>query len=448
MTLRTWNPTLMVCALLSACAFVDKTEKGDLDAMPWLDLGPGSVEICLSRFVEGPRLRDGKTILPQVRDLLVQQKAEEAMSLLAELDSHPQVEVHRATTELMLNRIEPAWQRVRGLLDEYSGDPCLLQLAGVIRLLQDEDESALGYATEAVELSGGHAELLFFQSVIYSKMNRIDDADDALRKTLEVDPAHEGAAALLGVHYLERGDGELAVRYLKTAFEGDMDVSSLLAPAYYDAGMLDDYIRVASGSGWPLGDSGRLAEAESPMDALAAHLGVGPLNRLFADFHTSMGTMRCELFWKQVPVTVANFVALSRGGQAWTHPVSGESSSKPLYTGTLLHRVIPKFMIQGGDPIGTGTGGPGYSFVDEIFPSHRFEEAGMLAMANSGPNTNGSQWFITEVPTPHLNGRHTIFGQCDSSALAVVQTITSVETDASARPFEDVTLEKIEITGE
>ena len=447
MTLKAWTQALVLSSLLGGCSFLDKAHRSDAEPMAWLDLGPGSVDVCLSRFVDGPRLREGKSLLPQVRERLTQQEPDEAMALMAGLDFHPRIEVHRATAELLQRQIEPAWERIRALLQDYPGDPCLLQLAGVIRLISNDNDGALGYATEAAELSGGHAEMLFFQAVILSKNDRPDESASVLRATLSADPAHEGAAALLAVYYLEAGDGELALPLLEIALAGGMEVSGLLAPAYFDAGLLDDYIRVASRSGWPLGDGGRIALAEAPMDALAAHLGVGPLGGLFAELQTSMGVLRCVLFWKQSPVTVANFVALSRGGMEWFHPETGVSSDAPLYSGTILHRVIPRFMIQGGDPIGTGTGGPGYAFADEIHPNHRFEEAGMLAMANSGPGTNGSQWFITEVPTPHLNGRHTIFGQCDQSALEVIKAIAELEIDASDRPVQEVTLEAIRITG-
>jgi peptidyl-prolyl cis-trans isomerase A (cyclophilin A) len=118
---------------------------------------------------------------------------------------------------------------------------------------------------------------------------------------------------------------------------------------------------------------------------------------------------------------VKNFVGLASGTKEWTDPVTREKVKKPLYDGTLFHRVIPQFMIQGGDPLGTGTGGPGYRFEDEIGPANRFDRPGLLAMANAGPNTNGSQFFITEVPTPHLNRGHTIFGEVVKGGELVAQ---------------------------
>ncbi len=132
---------------------------------------------------------------------------------------------------------------------------------------------------------------------------------------------------------------------------------------------------------------------------------------LWATFHTSMGDIVVKLFTTEAPKTVENFVGLATGEKAWTDPRTQESKSTPLYDGTNFHRVIPEFMIQGGDPLGTGTGGPGYKFGDEFQSGRRFNKPGLLAMANAGPNTNGSQFFITEIPTPWLDNKHTIFGE-------------------------------------
>jgi peptidyl-prolyl cis-trans isomerase A (cyclophilin A) len=132
---------------------------------------------------------------------------------------------------------------------------------------------------------------------------------------------------------------------------------------------------------------------------------------LFAVFQTSRGNIVVKLYEKDAPKTVANFVGLANGNKEWVDPRNGQKSKSRLYDGTVFHRVIPQFMIQGGDPLGTGTGGPGYKFEDEFQSGRKFDRPGLLAMANAGPNTNGSQFFITEVPTPHLNNRHTIFGE-------------------------------------
>lgn len=170
-----------------------------------------------------------------------------------------------------------------------------------------------------------------------------------------------------------------------------------------------------------------------------------------ATIHTSAGDISLELFPQSAPVTVKNFTDLATGARQWTHPITGETSTDPLYNGTVFHRVISGFMIQGGDPIGTGTGGPGYVFDDEIDPALGFTEPYLLAMANAGTRggqgTNGSQFFITVVPTTWLNGKHTIFGRVlDDASRAVVDKIAATQTDRSDRPLEDVMIESIDIT--
>jgi peptidyl-prolyl cis-trans isomerase A (cyclophilin A) len=168
-----------------------------------------------------------------------------------------------------------------------------------------------------------------------------------------------------------------------------------------------------------------------------------------AVFDTSMGRITCKLFEKEAPETVANFVGLAEGTKVWTDPTTHKKMrSKPLYDGTVFHRVIPEFMIQGGDPTATGMGDPGYSFKDEFNPNLNFDVPGRLAMANSGPDTNGSQFFITEVPTDYLDGKHTIFGQCDDSGIAVVKSIARVQRDANDKPLTDVVLNKLTIVPE
>jgi peptidyl-prolyl cis-trans isomerase A (cyclophilin A) len=162
-----------------------------------------------------------------------------------------------------------------------------------------------------------------------------------------------------------------------------------------------------------------------------------------------MGRITCQFFQRQAPKTVANFIALAEGTKDWTDPATGKKQhNKPLYNGTIFHRVIPDFMIQGGDPAGTGMGDPGYQFTDELDPNLNFDVPGRLAMANSGPNTNGSQFFITEVPTEHLNQRHTIFGQCDASSLDVVKAIARVQANDDNKPLTPVALNKVTIVRE
>ena len=159
-------------------------------------------------------------------------------------------------------------------------------------------------------------------------------------------------------------------------------------------------------------------------------------------FQTNHGTFTAELYSQDAPITVSNFVDLAEGNKEWTDPTTGEQRMSPFYDGTIFHRVIPEFVIQGGDPTGTGTGGPGYQFQDEFTLRLRFDQPGRLAMANSGPNTNGSQFFITEVATPQLDDVHTIFGQV-IQGMEVVRAIARVPRDSSDRPLQPVVLERL-----
>lgn len=164
---------------------------------------------------------------------------------------------------------------------------------------------------------------------------------------------------------------------------------------------------------------------------------------------TSMGRISCQFYQKQAPNTVANFIGLATGTKDWTDPVTKKvQHNKPLYNGTQFHRVIPDFMIQGGDPTGTGMGDPGYAFNDEIDPNLTFDRPGRLAMANSGPNTNGSQFFITEAPYESLNGHYSLFGQCDDASVQVVKAIARVPRDADDKPRDPVILKKVTVVPE
>ena len=165
----------------------------------------------------------------------------------------------------------------------------------------------------------------------------------------------------------------------------------------------------------------------------------------YAIINTSEGTIVCRLFEKEAPKTVANFVELAEGKREWTHPVSRKKSKDHLYDGTIFHRVIPNFMVQGGDPAGTGMGGPGYQFEDETKGSpHKFDKPGKLAMANAGPNTNGSQFFITVAATAWLTGNHTIFGEV-VEGYEVAEKIVNVPRNRQDKPNKDVAVNSVVI---
>jgi peptidyl-prolyl cis-trans isomerase A (cyclophilin A) len=194
----------------------------------------------------------------------------------------------------------------------------------------------------------------------------------------------------------------------------------------------------------PAAPAKRPATAKKPSAASAAQ----PAGPPKAIIHTSAGDLTCELFPDKAPKGVASFVGLARGTRDWTNPKTGQKvHGKPLYDGTICHRVIPEFMIQCGDPEGTGRGGPGYEFANETAPDLTFDQPGRLAYANAGPDTNGSQFFITEVATPFLNGKYTIFGQCTPESVELVKKIAREPRNADDRPDNPVTIKHITITG-
>jgi peptidyl-prolyl cis-trans isomerase A (cyclophilin A) len=164
----------------------------------------------------------------------------------------------------------------------------------------------------------------------------------------------------------------------------------------------------------------------------------------YATLVTNQGDIRVRLLSDSAPEAVSNFIGLAQGTKEWTDPDSGQKKNEPLYPGTIFHRVIPNFMIQGGDPTGTGRGGPGYRFHDEVDSGPKFDGPGYLAMANSGPNTNGCQFFITTAATPHLTGKHTIFGVVESGQ-DVADAISKVATGPGDKPHDDVVLQEVKI---
>ena len=182
------------------------------------------------------------------------------------------------------------------------------------------------------------------------------------------------------------------------------------------------------------------ATAAKPAAATTASAGPNAI------IQTTAGDLTCTLFPKQAPIGVANFVGLAQGTKDWTNPVShAKKHGVPLYDGTIFHRVIPEFMIQGGDPQGTGAGDPGYAFKNETSPDLKFDRPGRLAYANAGPDTNGSQFFITEVAYASLNGSYTIFGQCDDAAVTLEKQIARMGRDANDRPYRPVKITHIKI---
>jgi peptidyl-prolyl cis-trans isomerase A (cyclophilin A) len=208
-------------------------------------------------------------------------------------------------------------------------------------------------------------------------------------------------------------------------------------------------ISAVSSTGWSqTAPAAKTAPAKKPATATAAAAKPAstPAAEPTAIIDTTAGKLTCTLFPDKAPIGVANFVGLAQGTKDWTNPVShAKKHGVPLYDGTIFHRVIPEFMIQGGDPAGTGSGDVGFEFKNETSPTLKFDRPGRLAYANAGPNTNGSQFFITEVPYPHLNGGYTIFGQCDDASVALVKQIARMGRDANDRPYRPVKINRITI---
>ncbi len=189
-----------------------------------------------------------------------------------------------------------------------------------------------------------------------------------------------------------------------------------------------------------------IAALSSSSAAQSQQAAPKPVDRPKAIFDTTAGKMTCTLFPDKAPIGVANFIGLATGSKDWTSPSGAKKHGVPLYDGTIFHRVIAEFMIQGGDPRGDGTGDPGYKFKNEVSSDLTFDRPGRLAYANAGPDTNGSQFFITETAQPHLNGSYTIFGQCDEATVALVKQISHMATDPrNDRPFRPVKILHISI---
>lgn len=329
-----------------------------------------------------------------------------------------------AITAMLAGDLETATVGLDALVAVHGAEPCLLATSAAAQEMVGRADEARKRIGLARTLAPDDPEL----ALMWAYMGSLEEAGDVL-PLLEVGatekPRRTGYAIALGVAAITRGDAEGAVGWLEQAVEhGDGKVAPMLLTAYRAAGHTDDYLRLASQMALPV--PGDLAELEAPLDTLMGRWGVEGEEALTVTVATSLGDAHCELFPRAAPITVSNFVGLATGTQRWLTP-EGQLGEGPLYDDLVFHRVIPEFMVQTGDPEGTGKGGPGYVFPDEVDPELRFDRPGRLAMANSGPNSNGSQFFITETETAHLDGRHTVFGQCDDASVELVKQIARHE---------------------
>lgn len=402
----------------------------------------GVPRICVSMVpAAGPfKGKDAKT-WATIRTDLEQRKYDRIPLQLSKLKKeHPA----RRSVELALEVIDEqvTSDGVQALLDEYPADACLQQLGVLISIIQQDRMGMAQRMDAAIALAPEDPDVVLLGALL----NPGDDPE-AMHTRLEaaVERAPDLAALRLvaGRGSIDVGDLKGAVDHFAAAEKlGVSDVSEPLFHLRRMAGELEDYLKQASSMQLPMDlvdFSKAKAGEESYTQAFDRALGVGEGQRLVATLTTNQGVLECELHHRRTPVTVANFVGLARGVQA-----SNAGEGKPFYDGLIFHRVIPEFMIQGGDPQGDGTGNPGYRFIDEFEPTLAFDEPGMLAMANSGPSTNGSQFFITEQPTPHLSGKHTIFGACTPASVEIAEKIARVEAEGD-RPVEDVVIQSVVI---
>jgi len=437
---------MSVLLLLFACA-ARQLAPADAPAPVYIAVSADLPMICIASVPDAGRLPDAEawsraTAALDARDFT---GADAALTAAGE---HPAVDASRAVMAVLKDDVEGARGDLRDLANTWREDACLQQAAAFVNLRAGATPTGAAFAADARRLAPTEPEVMLIDGMARRLMGDFEASTDTWRAVLALDPTHPQASALLAGDYLGQGDALLALPLLENAMAGGIDVSGLLAPAYFHSGKMADYLRVTSAAKWPLGDNGAIAEAEDPTAVFRALLGVEPGQSLYTTITTSMGSLRCELYWTRTPVTVANFVGLAKGTQSWTDPRTLEPGEGSMYEGTILHRVIPGFMIQMGDPTGTGSGTPGYRFPDEFAPDLRFDRPGTMGMANNGPNANGSQFFITEVATSHLNGRHTVFGQCDEASMVVARAIAQVPRDGMDKPREDIVLESITFSAE
>lgn len=437
---------LVLLVLLAGCPKpvpVGEASAGDV----WFGGSVGTPDLCLPALhaagpmdVESRALWKGGVEALRVGDL------ETAGLSFRRAGDHPSAQAGRGVHALVTGNPAEAGTVFEALITAWPDEVCLLHTGAFVAIDSGDTVTAKARIERARKLSPDSADVAWVDYALTSA----DDPEAGLAILVAFRESHPPVRlveATLASRSVQAGDLEGALPYLEALVDLGEPVREYLIGLYEALGRRGDALRMHSEMGAPLGDGGRIATAADPAAAYYEVLGMQPGERLVATITTSGGALVCELFPESAPVTVANFVGLSRGTIGWVDPATGAARSDALYPQTGFHRVIPEFMIQGGDPAGDGSGGPGYRFADEIDPGLTFDRPGRLAMANSGPGTNGSQWFVTEVPTPHLDGRHTIFGQCDEASVEVVKRIARVPAVGDT-PKAAVRIEGIEVRAE
>ena len=418
----------------------------------WFGGSAGTPDICIANLEDetGPMTPEDRAAWLAGAEALKIADVEGAGAALDRASAeptHPSITAAKALQALIAGEGAVADTTYTELIAAYPDDVCLLQTGAFVALQTGDSVTSRARIEHARELAPDHPDVMWLTFALSMEQDPVA----AEAELLAFEQAHPKARLIevtLASLAIGRGDIAAAVPYLETLDGMGEPVGDYLIDAYRALGRTGDVLKYWSRSGAPLGDDGKIALAADPQAAYYEVLGMHEGDRLVATIQTTNGTLTCELFPESAPLTVANFVGLSRGTIQWADPVTGVPRTDPLYPNTAFHRVIPEFMIQGGDPAGDGTGGPGYAFADEIDPERAFDKPGVLAMANSGPGTNGSQWFVTEVPTQYLTGRHTIFGQCDEASVGVVKAIARVPVGPLDKPTQPVRIESIEIRAE
>ncbi|MEZ4317739.1 MAG: peptidylprolyl isomerase [Myxococcota bacterium] len=429
----------MTLFLLSSLPLAGKAPAA-LSEPLWIDLDPLQPRMCIS-MVPGAGAFRGKDAeaWSKARRELESGDLKGAIATTRDLKPHPAQRSIRAAAYLLGDGqaldLEP-------LVAKYPEDACLAVMAAAVAMRGNDTAGMVRNIEAAHAVWPDQPDVAELYALAGSTPG---ERAERFRKAVVDYP--DDLSLRYAVAQLAEQDGDIptAVAGYRRVWElGRSEVGEKLERMALRAGDLDTYLRVAYTDDVPVKGPGFSADTADYAKAYLAWLGLeSATDPLYAVFETEQGEMRCRLEVANAPITVMNFVGLARGEQPWTR--SGLAASGPLYDSTIFHRVIPDFMIQGGDPEGTGRGSPGYRFRDEPSPDIAFDAPGVLAMANSGPDTNGSQFFITEGPTPHLSGKHTVFGHCDARALDTVRRITGVPRDSSDRPSEDVVLQRVRI---
>jgi peptidyl-prolyl cis-trans isomerase A (cyclophilin A) len=417
----------------------DKVVESALPDVPqWFEVGPGEA-LCLSSVPEaGPLSGSDRGKLAAAVAALRARSPEEALAPLQSAGDHPAIAHARAVQALMVGD-ETALDKLVALSAANPGDVCLAVTGALASAGKGDLATAASDVQRARTLAPAEPNV-----ALLSWYMQLEDPTTLVPLLVEVADTNPAAAYVVGLERFSQDDPSCVDMLARAAEGGLEDALGPLLFAYRTFHRMGEYLQLASELEL-LRDNGRLARARDPVAEYKQLLSIEPGQALVATFQTSMGDFSCRLLHEVAPVTVANFVGLARGSTDWTDPRDNTLKHEPLYDGTVFHRVIPDFMIQGGDPLGLGTGDAGYRFHDEVDEEVRFDKPGRLAMANAGPNTNGSQFFVTEVAVPQLDGNYTIFGDCGEDSAGVVSKIARVPKDENDKPTEPVTLEHVEI---